>query len=80
MKNFYTYTKFEYRCHKCGWLGFGEEMERGDSYDNGFEIECPKCGERLDFVSLPTRQETLDYGSEAEKEEVRKQMDMEGQS
>lgn len=63
LKNFYTYTKFEYRCDKCGWLGFGEEMERGDSYGNGFEVGCPKCGEpRFCFVTYNQRDLGIWFG------------------
>ncbi|HLW33910.1 MAG TPA: hypothetical protein VKX40_16740 [Aequorivita sp.] len=77
MNNIYTYKTHEYRCDKCGWIGFGEELERSDFFQDGFEVNCPKCGELFELVKFPTIAEVLIYGSEEEKKEARKQMGLE---
>lgn len=74
MNTTYTYKKHLYRCEKCGWSGYGEELEQGDLYRDGFEVNCPKCKELLELIVFPTFEEVLKFGSEAEKKDVREQM------
>jgi hypothetical protein len=57
-------------CKKCGWQGLGDTCERGEFFEALFELCCPKCGETLQMVSLPTIQESeanWDALSEADK-------------
>src|SRR5690554_3205623 len=74
MNNVYTYKTHEYRCDKCGWIGFGEELKQGEVFQEGFEVNCPKCDELFELVVFPTLSEILQFGTEKEKQEARKQM------
>lgn len=31
-------------CRGCGWSGLGSEMKLGDTFGDGAEFDCPKCG------------------------------------
>ncbi|MGB3344537.1 MAG: hypothetical protein WBA61_11535 [Aequorivita sp.] len=79
MNNIYTYKTHEYRCDKCGWIGLGEELEQGELFQDGFEVNCPKCGELFELVVFPTMAEVLEFGSEEEKKEAREQMEFRDQ-
>lgn len=70
MKSYYIYKKEIFTCIKCGWSGFGEELEQGELFDSGFEIHCPKCKHCMAFIPLPSFDEVLKYGSEEEKKQV----------
>lgn len=37
-------------CAKCGWSGLGAEMVSGDTFGDGVEKHCPKCGEYYGFT------------------------------
>lgn len=66
--NSIEFLKEEYSCTKCGWNGTGKDLKKGDSFDAGFEIHCPKCYERLPGLILyPTYKETMRGGSEEDK-------------
>ncbi len=75
MNNIYNYKSHQYQCKNCDWTGKGEVLEQGDLYEDGFEVNCPECGNLLEFVVLPTFDEVLKYGTEEEKKEVREQME-----
>lgn len=45
-------------CRACGWQGLGSELQQGEMFDALFEVDCPKCGERVTVVELPTIEES----------------------
>lgn len=69
--NYYTYKNNKYLCKNCGWTGMGIETEQGDFFKDGFEIDCPKCHERLkELIIFPSYEEVLKKGSDKEKQET----------
>jgi hypothetical protein len=66
--NYYSYKTEKYSCRHCGWIGFGKDAEQGEIFKDGFEVDCPKCHERLPgLILFPTIEETLEKGTEADK-------------
>ena len=47
MKDDDKHQEAHFFCDHCHWEGPGKELSVGDIYDAGYEIHCPKCGERL---------------------------------
>lgn len=43
----------EHRCRACGWTGLGSAMTSGESFGDGIDKHCPRCGERWGFVQYP---------------------------
>lgn len=74
MNNIYTYKEHQYNCENCGWTGKGEVLKQGDLKEEGFEVNCPNCKYLLELVVFPTFSEVLQFGTEEDKKEVRKQM------
>lgn len=68
--NYYTYASEDYECQKCKWKGKGKDTELGEFYAELSEINCPVCHEPITFISHPTIEETLTYGSDKEKEDA----------
>jgi len=67
MSKYYTYKQHEYVCEKCAWKGSGAETGGGYLEDGpAFDIVCKECGSRLDLISYPTFEETLEFGNEEE--------------
>jgi len=52
MAKYYEYRKNNYRC-TCGWKGLGDKCEKGETFQDLFEILCPKCHEKIDLVEFP---------------------------
>jgi hypothetical protein len=66
--NFYTYESENFVCKHCGWTGLGKEVEQGEMFHSGFEVDCPNCHERFPgLIQFPTIEETLEKGSEEDK-------------
>jgi hypothetical protein len=66
--DYYSYKSESYYCKHCGWSGLGSEVEQGETFADGFEVNCPKCGERFPgLILFPTIDETLEKGSEIDK-------------
>ncbi len=74
MRSYYTYQKEIFKCIKCGWSGFGEEVTQGGLFEDGFEVNCPQCHHLFELIPFPTFDEVMQYGSEEEKLEVQKQI------
>lgn len=74
MANYYSgWREHQYECPKCTWTGTGEACATGGMFQDLWEIECPKCGERLDVIQYPTIEEiraNWDKASEADKAQV----------
>jgi hypothetical protein len=59
-----------YECSRCGWIGTGQKLARGESFDALFELNCPVCDKRVATVSYPTieqSRENWDKLSDADK-------------
>jgi hypothetical protein len=67
MGEYYEYKDQTYTCKHCGWTGPGSETKSGDSFRDGYEINCPKCNEYLDFIVYPLIKDMLKYGPEEDK-------------
>ena len=74
MNNVYTYKNHQYNCENCDWSGKGEVLKQGDLFEDGFEVNCPNCKYLLELVLFPTLSEVLQFGTEEEKNDARKQM------
>jgi hypothetical protein len=48
----------EYECRDCAWRGVGKECKQGEMFSELFEIDCPRCGEKVGFVMFPTFEES----------------------
>ena len=67
--NYYSYKKKRFACEHCGWTGLGSKVEQGETFEDGFEVDCPKCHERFPgLILFPTIDETLKKGSKEDKE------------
>jgi len=71
MNHYYEYKKESFKCSECGWTGKGAKTEIGEIFESVFEIDCPKCGNKVGSVMYPTEKEMLKYGTEEEKREIR---------
>jgi phage FluMu protein Com len=71
---YYEFASEKFKCPNCNWTGSGAEAKTGEVFGALFEIDCPNCGETLGSVSFPTDKETLEHGSEKEKESVLKRI------
>ena len=71
LPRYYRYKEIEFSCKKCKWKGKGSEAD-DDADDYGMPILCPKCYENVGYVMYPTQDEVLEFGSEKDKEGVRK--------
>jgi len=66
--NYYSYKNEKLSCEHCGWTGLGSEVEQGEMFNDGFELDCPKCHERFPgLILFPTIAETLEKGSDEDK-------------
>lgn len=55
--NYYRFQIEQLKCVGCGWLGTGQETERGETFESLFEVHCPACGVKMGICTYPTRQE-----------------------
>ena len=68
MSDIYTYEVEKYSCKHCGWSGYGKEVVQGEMFNDGFEVNCPKCCERFPgLILFPLIDEAMKYGSETDK-------------
>ncbi len=37
-------------CDQCGWSGQGREMTSGETFGDGVEKHCPRCGSYHGFI------------------------------
>lgn len=66
--NDYSYKSEKYSCQHCGWTGLGDELKFGEMFNDGFEVNCPKCHERFPgLILFPTIEEALEKGTEEDK-------------
>lgn len=56
-----------FACRRCDWHGIGAELDEGELFEAVLEYDCPKCHLRVVTVSLPTHDEAIAHGSEADK-------------
>lgn len=69
---YYHYESHPVNCTHCGWKGLGNQLIFGEMFNALFELDCPKCDQKLAMVGYPSFEEVLKYGSEAEKAEIRR--------
>ena len=69
MSEYYTYEMQDYSCKKCKWKGLGKQTVT-EWFLGGFDIGCPQCHHFLDFISFPTHDDVLKYGTEQEKNDA----------
>lgn len=74
MSGYYEYEKEQFSCSNCGWTGKGTQVKQGEVFGELFEIDCPNCYEVIGSVSFPTFEEELKYGTDEEKESVKKRI------
>jgi hypothetical protein len=74
MSKYYEYKNEKFLCSKCGWTGKGTHTEQGELFGELFELDCPSCHEVVGIVSFPTFAEDLKYGTDEDKEKVRKRI------
>lgn len=46
------FSRAKQSCGKCDWSGLGSEMPSGETFGDGVEKDCPRCGERWGFVQF----------------------------
>ncbi len=74
--NYYKFQVEQQRCEACGWVGTGEQTERGETYESLFEFHCPACGVKMGICSYPTwkeAEEAWDLVPEADRVQFRVQ-------
>jgi hypothetical protein len=59
MGNYYDWANSEQTCRDCGWKGRGDAATIRESFNDGVEYECPKCGTYFRFVAFPLLHESL---------------------
>ena len=57
--NYYEWKRSTQRCGECAWTGTGSECAMGESFSDGAEYECPKCGYCFGYKAYPLLRETL---------------------
>lgn len=67
---YYRFKSETFRCKKCKWEGLGSALKTGELFESLFELDCPQCHAVVDHISYPTAEETLMFGSEAEKKDA----------
>jgi len=73
--NYFTYEKENIKCNKCGWSGLGKQLENGEIFDSLYELNCPKCHKPVGFISFPSFEEVLEFGTPEEKAKVLKSIE-----
>ena len=72
--DYFTYKASTFICRHCGWTGPGNKVKMGDWYDDGFEVDCPKCHERFpELIMFPMIDEVMEKGSKKDKLAAAKQ-------
>ena len=72
--DYYSYKTDTFICRHCGWTGTGKKVKMGDWYDDGFEVDCPKCHEHFPgLIMFPMVDEVLEKGSKRDKLAAAKQ-------
>ncbi|OKL39989.1 hypothetical protein [Pontibacter flavimaris] len=65
--NFADYKSSPLSCPACGWKGEGKDTCQ-NAGGTVMDLECPNCFKMLAIISFPTYQETLNRGSEADRQ------------
>lgn len=65
--DYYKYKTENLSCHKCKWEGTGEQAATGEQFSELFELDCPKCFERVAIISYPSTAEAIQHGTAEEK-------------
>jgi hypothetical protein len=71
---YYHYESHHVECTHCEWEGLGNQLTFGEMFDALFELNCPRCNQKVAMVGFPSFEEVLKHGTEAEKEDVRKSL------
>ena len=72
--DYFTYKAATFICRHCGWTGTGKDVKTGDWYDDGFELNCPRCHEHFPgLIIFPMIDEVLEKGSKKDKLAASKQ-------
>ena len=72
---YYQYHNEDVKC-ECGWYGKGSDAALGDLTDYWIYLDCPKCPkENIAAIALPTFEEVEKYGSEKDKESVKRRQE-----
>jgi len=58
MKYYSDWKNASVDCHYCDWTGIGEDSKQGELYSTFVDRICPKCGENILLLELPTLEET----------------------
>ncbi len=67
-RDYYSYKGEKFSCRHCGWIGTGKEVEEGEMFDDGFEVDCPKCQEHFPgLIMFPLIEEVIEEGSKKDK-------------
>jgi hypothetical protein len=57
---YYDWMHGTQTCSHCGWSGTGKQTRIRESFRDGAERECPRCGEEyFGFVAYPYLDETI---------------------
>ena len=66
--DYYSFKGEKFSCRNCGWTGTGKEIEEGEMFDDGFEVDCPNCHEHFPgLIMFPMIEEVLGKGSKKDK-------------
>lgn len=66
--DYYSYKGEKFSCNHCGWTGTGKEVEEGEMFEDGFEVDCPNCHEHFPgLIMFPMIEEVLEKGSKKDK-------------
>jgi hypothetical protein len=67
---YYDWIHGSLSCVSCDWNGLGEDAVNGESFDDGVEKHCPRCGHRFGFVAYPFHEEVLADPRASESDKV----------
>jgi len=66
--DYYSYKGEKFSCRNCGWTGTGKDVEMGEMFKDGFEVNCPNCHEHFPgLIMFPMIEEVLEKGSKIDK-------------
>ena len=66
--DYYSSVDEKFSCNHCGWTGTGKEVEEGEMFEDGFEVDCPNCHEHFPgLIMFPMIEEVLEKGSKKDK-------------
>lgn len=66
--DYYSFKGEKFSCRNCGWTGTGKDVEMGEMFKDGFEVNCPNCHEHFPgLIMFPMIEEVLEKGSKKDK-------------